>query len=1104
MRGTSMVELLFAIAIVGVAVMIQVQQVTVTLREFNIDAETQFAFHKASGMLAELQASVDSGVIDTPEKLEAVGDTEPNPFLTTRFVEEPDHIMSGNSAHGSGAWQWFRAISVEPIEGVEHSRFVRVRMFRADASGHRTLAALASGVLSVTIRAEPVVQEYDVYALAIAEAPSTWRPLPELRAQLASMVSEIEGTNPNLRVRVHWITSMGYGRDPCYVPYVNEAQAADVAAPWTYWYPGKLGATAPYSRLYAAELFGGRVRTEAGVLHDFDADTNPFPHAVADRFNHCVRTPEARAIFAARVAAGLDKEDEPPLQVLLADMCENPARYETAILLNLHGEGLPFPPLRNYADAARDPEGHPGVRVVTHPAQLHTPSSGTTPVEFRVYAYKSDPDTGPTVLTDPITVQIFGGDFRASLVVDAQVGGVDIQSGEVGTGLAMDRRYSFGGAVAEHSESHAPFEVNYEVGYTDDPVPHTFVRLYNTPLVCATELGAGIAPLARLYGREYVPSPVQDIGGFYAMTNASVLPIAKNTARWRIRVSSAGLASVFGQSAVVTAATRIGTDTTTGAMWPTPHQPQNISTTYAWWTPSASDVPATERYQILGDPRHNPYIDLCVAGASFEHGYNWWFDDLRDATADVRGQWTALDTARLRDGFGRGTVEDVPRIMQVWREALQRTHAVLVNPGGALAARVLLGGEVFLPGDASTATPAAIAVHGELYGQSTPQFYLDDLSASAAGGSMSIVAPAGERAAIVSTAGFLALPWLGELAPDVAWPAYQADGNLATQAGFRHALTGTAKHPSLPRGTAWDWFADSTLADLGAASLLWTDSDTSTFTQFGGKASSSLPLTESALSFVRAVGVSIPSAATSGLGCTLSGSLGAALPQRPYAAEVPTQTATLLEAFTAAPTGDLGAGVIRLAEQGSSAKVAFLVPLADTPAGPEEQRALMAKAVAFGLRGLMVAGEPDRSDDVGELPTVRIDLPSPATALDKPTTEAMKWSTSFVRFDGQPYTERYPSSWSGSEFGLEYVLTYRAEDSSEYRYVVDGSVAQAGERPASALLRLADSGLGSESYLLSMPSDRFPAGRYFLRVDCFRSDVGVHVAHHEVLVRVKR
>ena len=302
MQGSTFVELMFALAIVGVSVLVQIQQITISLRDHRADLDTQFAYRKAAGMLAEIQSSVDQGVIASAAALEGLDDVAPSPFLTTRLVPTPDHIMSGNTETQTG-WRWHRDVDILPVEGAERSRYVRVRVLhRHSQHSGFDVVSVVSGLVNITVRAEPTVQTYDVFAVAIANAPSLWRPLPELRAELQSLVADLAGANPNLRLRVHWIDKLGYGRNPLYVPFVNEQNLATDATPPAYWYPGKLGAGAPVSTLYSADLFGGRVQTESGILHDFDIETNPLPFALADRFNHCMRTPDARALFEMRVA----------------------------------------------------------------------------------------------------------------------------------------------------------------------------------------------------------------------------------------------------------------------------------------------------------------------------------------------------------------------------------------------------------------------------------------------------------------------------------------------------------------------------------------------------------------------------------------------------------------------------------------------------------------------------------------------------------------------------------------------------------------------------------------------------------------------------------
>jgi hypothetical protein len=45
---------------------------------------------------------------------------------------------------------------------------------------------------------------------------------------------------------------------------------------------------------------------------------------------------------------------------------------------------------------------------------------------------------------------------------------------------------------------------------------------------------------------------------------------------------------------------------------PATHRPENLSTTYFWWSDLANgaDVPASEQAQFIGDPRHCPYRDF--------------------------------------------------------------------------------------------------------------------------------------------------------------------------------------------------------------------------------------------------------------------------------------------------------------------------------------------------------------------------------------------------------------------------------------------------------------------------------------------------------------
>src|SRR5690606_28107906 len=120
---------------------------------------------------------------------------------------------------------------------------------------------------------------------------------------------------------------------------------------------------------------------------------NPHPYALADFFNHGMRYLDELELWQTRVAeieareqaiaAAIaasnpppdeltDMSKEPTWRILLEDMYSNPQNYRNALMINLHGELLPMPAIRNYSDAARDPVNYPRLRVVTHPAELRT------------------------------------------------------------------------------------------------------------------------------------------------------------------------------------------------------------------------------------------------------------------------------------------------------------------------------------------------------------------------------------------------------------------------------------------------------------------------------------------------------------------------------------------------------------------------------------------------------------------------------------------------------------------------------------------------------------------------------------------------------------
>ena len=108
----------------------------------------------------------------------------------------------------------------------------------------------------------------------------------------------------------------------------------------------------------------------------YHVDDNPLPYALADEYNHGMRYIDELRYFKLRCEAGQEDPMTPTWRILLEKMCTEPNAFENAILVNLHGELLPMPAMRNYSDAARNPwdVNSRGMRVVSHPRYLRTPA----------------------------------------------------------------------------------------------------------------------------------------------------------------------------------------------------------------------------------------------------------------------------------------------------------------------------------------------------------------------------------------------------------------------------------------------------------------------------------------------------------------------------------------------------------------------------------------------------------------------------------------------------------------------------------------------------------------------------------------------------------
>ncbi|HWW60138.1 MAG TPA: type II secretion system protein, partial [Thermoanaerobaculia bacterium] len=623
-RGMTLVEAIVSIAIVGMIIAFSTTLLTTAYRGTQDNENKQFATQKAVSMLEEMRALIqvaegaNASVLDDYDD----GVTNQSILTTERGVTDPADARSGNTKIG-GTWLFERRISVQKVPGANDLRLVNVKVFVNERGGLRLLAEVAS-VLSTIGQDMPPTQVYDIYLIAVENVPGWWLYMQNVVPFVENAMEDLETRHPGLQFRKHWIRKLSYGRDPLYAPYVNRRQDSTAPVNSVYFYPGTLPLGSAVETYYPPDFFNARVNVDGATQNDYDAADNPIPYALADQYNNGMRYPEERALFDARVAAGLEVADAPTLRLLLDDMYMHPAAYRNAIVINLHGELFPFPPVRNYSDAAKDPARWPNVRAVTHPERIRTTNGD--PLRLRVYGYHTN-TANPAAVPEwmgrggaatPIAITLRGVQWTPSpAAIQSLVGGVD----QDGNGAPDPYALQQASIIASGTSAPARMYWTSQIDGTN-----TILRLYNTPLKtpCITVTnpcdGGGLSPANRLYGLEYIPSPVENLADAAApqpfQTDLSApVDSVKNTVRWVITVP----VDVLRNNSVVTIETRIGEDQTTGVAFPAQNGPRNLSRTYAWrgtdgWifgdATMDANLPITERFQFIGDPRHCPYADV--------------------------------------------------------------------------------------------------------------------------------------------------------------------------------------------------------------------------------------------------------------------------------------------------------------------------------------------------------------------------------------------------------------------------------------------------------------------------------------------------------------
>jgi hypothetical protein len=1167
--GFSFAELAFAFLILVIGAVVLGNHLAVNYRTTATERDRVFAYSKAQAILSEIQGFVDRGQVDAAVDLDVLDDGIVNrPVLsiqTDQFgaLVTPGHVVSGNYQRGA-EWQWSRRITVQPFQGINNRnvRYVTVRIFKKDANGVDHPMADLSAVINSAGSAFPTTQVFDIYLLAIENIPGWWVFMDSIRPFVESMVTDLENRNPGLTFRTHWITKASFGRNEAYRPYTNDDTDSYAVIPHVYHYPGRMPNGNASSYYYVPDNMRARINADGVERNGYHADLNPRPYALADYFNHGMRYPDELALWTARTErardrrieiasrklAGLppppeltDMSEEPTMRLLLEDLYSTPDKYRNALVINLHGELLPMPALRNYSDAAKSPVDLPDIRVVTHPEELRTRRDDggvTDSLQLRVYAYNAHTPTynalvglgtRPAVMPDPMVIEVMGvnlTDGTSRLSGDCTL--LNVPGGVLVNGSTA---YPSTWQTAKHSDD-APFtdEMHYSAIYVTPSIGEPFTRifLHNTPVVCppvaqlvgmtTQQFGLQNTERAQLYQMPYVPCPTS-AGPSYAMdlTQPGIGP--KNTARWTLRIAPAVLSNgsfAAGNpvgDVMMRIRTRIATGYTTGTstwgsgawensgtMWPTPNDPDNLSVTYAWWADSMEDVPITERSQFMGDPRHLPYRDCFNGGNDYPNSFNWYLDNINNGGEPAINDFPSISATAaaspLRNRWGSAMNCDVPRYFELLRKALVRSACVYTTLTGWSYYYMGVGNDIGYDSANGYANsiPSNMVPHG-----GTGNGFIDTIT-----GARRLVRTAG--------AGYWwGIPWLGELYPDgVAqseWLNTTAGapprGNLTagTAAGRFYQSTANSVYSGSGRtafGTSLNNHIQRTNT-FGCTTFFNIGTTASTFqhTGTGGNGTLTAVGNELALNY----NMTMPTAAPITRPFRLTNASGGVAEHwnlAPYSTE--RFTASLYRTYYT-QVGGIGSGLVKLVDNTNS-NAAYIVVNGISNAVDNGTTFISKFAVLSLVHSFFEAGNTGNTLRIPQLARVEIESPTDITELDDPSAIAVQYGIDWRRWDGLPYAQT--GTFAEDESLLQYVLMYSNDNGGNWYHMQDDTVARPGTVPSDSSYLVDDAGAGVEVFSWDVPTVRFPEGSYQIRIDCFRQGAQVHYSFHQTRIFIQR
>ncbi len=577
-KGYTLIEVAMATVVLGVMATTLILSNRMLNKEEVKNADQTFATQKAIQMYEELRSLVNGnqqlgvGVLDNytnNSKYDLCLTTDVNvdngsSTVTGSIDAAAANALSGNIKTG-GIWRYMRQVEVNRVANDIYARQVTVKVFLYPGNAYDEtnpqpgpLLATVGGVLRTSATPYQPSQVMDLYILQVTTIPAWWAVLPTLSQAMQTAVYDLESRTPGLVIRPHFITRSSYGRDPYYQPYTNSSAhpAESTTFNWAYFYPGYTMQDAAAcncdAQYYDPDNDQNSLQMAGQVLLDGTSDpiyssqfnaSSGVNYTIADQYNNAMRYPDEIAEYSAVTQAYANQTSvknagitEISYRMLLEGMLSQPQSFENSIIVNLNGELLPVPPIRNYSDPAKDPGnqltsllgssnpqaqsvscniaqwtttsgitvsgGNTNVRVVTHPELLYYPgattSSSSVTVRLRVYAYYDTEDTGgqfpPTNDPRVPAISLFFPDASVTVQAVTAIIGNNVSLNYAYASPAGPYPSGYLGAVPGDVNAVSPGPMSFGFQYTGPGNEQSLITLFNTPLRNGQQVVAGLSP----------------------------------------------------------------------------------------------------------------------------------------------------------------------------------------------------------------------------------------------------------------------------------------------------------------------------------------------------------------------------------------------------------------------------------------------------------------------------------------------------------------------------------------------------------------------------------------------------------------------------------